>query len=176
MASKPRRIQRLPRTGNAALDDFLDELADQVYQTQVRLTLTQSEVAAVGTLPDVNTGITALSKGDLWGRDSNGKVKRALATSASGTTVIASAVCTQNSPVNEPLYFTVAGLVDLRVESGVVVAEGDFAYVSDTQAGSATNSKPSSMQIVGRFTGPKNSRTNTAPAIVIVIPRFSRTV
>lgn len=115
-----------------------------------------------------NNTDTVFLPGHVIGFDATG----ALALAIAGTTIVRSCFVSRvTCQIGEEVVFAASGVWPVRVQSDVAedVGEGDPAYLSATEAGTLTNSRPSggTQQLVGMFAGTKRTATQNLIPVVL---------
>ena len=164
MSTSLAALKRNFGTGSRELDAHLDKLTQAISggvtvtsvivqktssgtsSSSVTTSSSSTSSASNNDISLVTLGTTTFTKGDLVGV-SDGKHVKAVAGSYR-----ALMACTAISTPGATLSHVASGLAYVKVESGITVAPGDPAYLSETTAGCATNTEPEvGTQIIGAF-------------------------
>lgn len=107
----------------------------------------------------VNTGTQAFLRGDLIGVDSDDRPALALADS-----VRAGVVAVAPFGAGAEMLVASAGLLDVAVEADTTPAVGDPVFLSASEAGTATPTRPTASyaQLLGQFWSTRNAATGLA--------------
>jgi len=148
---------------NVVIDEIMarvNELSGDVVRVETaqaegggtRVIHEYQRVEGVSDLPMVNTGSTVFLPGELIGL-SGGALALALAPG-----IRALGVCTALATPGEAVLHSRGGLQSVLVEDGVLPVADDPAFLSFTQAGRVTPTRPSGgAQLVGQFAGATDS-------------------
>lgn len=165
-------------TGNVRLDNFLDEMAEDLHPIDTisgaQLPLAEGTYFSfdLGT----NTSATTLRVGSVIGFD--GSQHPALAYGLSGSLQRPVAIVARTAPPDADLTLATAGLIWVCVEVGLTTVKGEACYVSVSEIGCATNVRPSggnTVYSVGMFAGPADN-SDRAPVILQIESDGSRII